>query len=49
MDHVALNQNDIDEVKESIGETDMQNSIICPTCKKIVKKKTELNELKCDF
>jgi ribosomal protein L37AE/L43A len=45
---LELNTSDIEEVKENIGETDMQNSVLCPICKNCVKKRTEINEIECD-
>lgn len=47
-DALELNTSDIEEVKENIGETDMQNSVLCPICKNCVKKRTEINEIECD-
>ena len=40
-----LSNNEFEEVKESLGDQDMHNSIVCPHCLKITKKKTESNYL----
>jgi len=42
-----LTANEFDEVKENIGNVDMESSIVCPHCSKITKKKKEDNYLQC--
>lgn len=42
-----LNDKDIEEVKNNIDEKDMTNAVICPVCKDVLKKQTQLNELTC--